>query len=333
MGIFKRSSVGMEIDSREIRVAYLEGTAEKPVPRVFARHALPQGLVRDGKVQNPAELGAAISALWARENIRSRDVILGINNQDVIIRFAVVPDLPKDKLHNLIHFQSTEYIPIPIQEIELDYSVVGTVENTSGKQLKLLLVAGRKQMLFEFINALEQAHLNITDISVSMLSMVRLLPEKYQQVPVVLMNLSNDFGNIVIMNRNEPGMARTFSYPSSLLPYLSGLLGVNGYEGREFREEALVRVCDYLAGEIRSSVQYYRNLEPDITFTNILLTGSIAKAEGLISRMQPLMNTELALLSLGDLDDCIPKNMDGSSQVSDYAVCLSLAIRGLEVRT
>lgn len=331
LGLFKRSSVGMEIDSKEIRVVYLEGSAEKPVPRIFARHPLPQGLVRDGKVQNPAELGAAISALWAKENIRCKDVILGINNQDVIIRFALVPDLPKDKLHNLIHYQSTEYIPIPIQEIELDYSVVGSVDNASGKLLKLLLVAGRKQMLFDFVNALEQAHLNITDISVSMLSIIRLIPAQFRERPVVLLNLSNDFGNIVIMNRNEPGMARTFSYPSNLLPYLSGLLGVNGYEGREFREEALVRVSDYLTGEIRSSVQYYRNMEPDVTFENILLTGSIAKAEGLISQMQPMVNTKLDLFNLGDLEYCIPQHKDGSPQGPDYAVCLSLAIRGLEV--
>lgn len=322
MGIFKRSSVGMEIDSKEIRVVHLEGSADKPVVRGFARQALPQGLVRDGKVLDPAGLGAAISELWARENIRCRNVILGVNNQDVIIRFAMVPDLPKDKLHNLIHFQSTDYIPIPISEIELDYSVIGSVDGQSGKQLKLLLVAGRKKMLFDFIGALERARLNITDITVSMLSMIKLIPEQYREVPVVLLNLANDFGNIVIMNGEEPGMARTFSYPSDLATYLSGPASANNG-----REEVLVRLSDYVTGEIRSSVQYYRNMVPDISFAKIFLTGTAA-TDGLLSMMRPLLNTELASLEPVNSITYRPESFSGAS---DYTVCLSLALRGLEV--
>ncbi|NLO40994.1 MAG: pilus assembly protein PilM [Ruminiclostridium sp.] len=327
MGIFTKSSVGMEIDSKEIRVAYVEGTADKPIPRVFARHALPEGVVRDGKVASPGELATAISALWARENIKSRDVILGVNNQDVIIRFAAVPDLPKDKLYNLIHFQSTDYIPIPIHEIELDYSVVGKTSNNAGELLKLLLVAGRKNMLNDFIAALEAARMKITDISVSMLAAVRLVPEQMRNEPIVVVNLSNDFGNIVIMNQNEPGMARTIAYPSHIQPSLSRLTGQDRYDGYTARTESLEKVCNYLANEIRSSVLYYRNQEPELFFQQYYITGSHARDEGVLSGIRQLLQTDVSLLDLSSLKQA--GTLAGESS-SDYTVCYSLAISGLE---
>lgn len=328
MGLLKRSSVGMEIDAKEIRVVYAEGSADKPVPRTFARYALPEGIVRDGKVINPVELGAAISALWAKESIKCRDVILGINNQDVIIRFAVVPALPKDKLHNLIHYQSTDYIPIPINEIELDYTMIGETDNNAGNAYKLLLVAGRKNMLYDFISALEAARLNIVDITVSMLAMIRLVPEEARSQPVVIINLANDFGNIVILNRNEPGMARTFSYPAGLQPYLSKLSGFDKHDGFATLTEALDRVGGYLAGEIRSSVQYYRNQEPDLVFHRVYLSGSHARTDGLVSSIQQLLQTEVELLDLMPAQKT--RLMDGQL-CTDYTVCFSLALRGLEV--
>lgn len=328
MGLLKRSSVGMEIDTKEIRVVYAEGSADKPVSCTFARYALPEGIVRDGKVINPVELGAAISTLWTRENIKSREIILGINNQDVIIRFAVVPALPKDKLHNLIHYQSTDYIPIPINEIELDYSVIGETGGSNGNALKLLLVAGRKNMLYDFISALEAARLKIVDITVSMLAMIRLVPEEMRNKPLVIVNISNDFGNIVILNRNEPGMARTFTYPAGLQTSLSTPAEAGRYDRYAVRTEALDKVSSYLAGEIRSSVQYYRNQDPELVFQRVYVTGSHAKVEGLLTAIQQLLQTEITLLDLTKAQKA--KLTDGQPS-SDYTVCFSLALRGLEV--
>lgn len=328
MGLLKRTSVGMEIDSKEIRVVYAEGTADKPVPCTFARYPLPDGIVRDGRVVNAAELGAAISALWAKEGIKSRNVILGINNQDVIIRFAVVPALPKDKLHNLIHYQSTDYIPIPIHEIELDYSIIGETSSNAGNAFKLLLVAGRKNMLYDFITALEAARLKITDITVSMLAVVRLVPEEAHNQQLVLINLANDFGNVVILNRGEPGMARTFSYPADLQPSLAILADTGTHVGYAAHTEALDRVCSYIATEIRSSVQYYRNQEPDLVISRIYVSGCYAGAEGLDSGIRQILQTEVALL---DLNPAHKAKLANGQPSSDYTVCFSLALHGLEV--
>ena len=88
MGIFTKSSVGMEIDSKEIRVAYVEGTADKPIPRLFARQTLPEGVVRDGKVASTGEL-AQLSAAVGREY--QRPDVIGVTNR-MSSSVCAVPD-------------------------------------------------------------------------------------------------------------------------------------------------------------------------------------------------------------------------------------------------
>jgi len=212
MGIFEKSVVGIEFDSTEIRAIHLKGTPGKPRLVTYGRMQLQEGAVKDGKVQSPWLLSEAISNMWEKYGIKCRNVILGINNQDIIVRFAAFPKVPEDKIDNMIRFQSENYIPIPIEETELDYAVLGEDISVAPLQLKVLLVAARKQMLFDYINAMNKARLNVIDIGVSMLSLERLIPISLKNVPLIIVNLSNDFGNIVISDGKKLGFARTFSY-------------------------------------------------------------------------------------------------------------------------
>ena len=57
-------------------------------------------------------------------------------------------------------------------------------------------------------------------------------------------------------------MARTFNYPSDMAPYVKEITARNNFSGR-LENEVADGICDVLAGEIRSSVIYYHNQNPD----------------------------------------------------------------------
>ncbi|HEY8500971.1 MAG TPA: pilus assembly protein PilM, partial [Clostridia bacterium] len=259
-------------------------------------------------------------------------VILGVNNQDVIVRFAEYPKVSEEKLDGIIRFQSQEYIPIPLDEVELDYSVIGETVNSEGTFFKVLLVAGKKKMLFDYIASLQAARLKILDIGVSMLSVSRILPEEIRGLPVAVLNLTNDFVNIVIMNKNEPGIARTFNYPPDLAPHIKEITArdasyVSFGKGADVMDE----ICDLLAGEIHSSVIYYNNQNPDAVFNNIILTGSLAKVKYISEKLMDLTETNVKTVFPSDLGINLSRLGAGLWSAADFTICASLAIRGLEV--
>lgn len=328
MGIFKKSVVGIEIDTTEIRAVNLSGSSDKPQLLSYGRQSLKKGIVKDGAVLEPKMLVEAIIGLWETNNIRSRDIILGINNQDVIIRFASIPKVPDNKIGDLIRFQSEEYIPIPFNDIELDYSVLGDDNSIEPPQTRVLLVASRKKILFEYINIIQQARLNVLDIGVSMLSLNRLIPNALNSLPLAVVNLSNDSGSIVIGDGKELGFARTFQYDNAMKDAISEYLSSNSSSEIIMDESKLANVCNFIAGEVRSSVIYYQNQHPDISVQNLAITGGITQANGLILQLSALLGINVTLF--GYL-----KNGEGSNDKSFYApgfaVCTSLALRGLEV--
>lgn len=329
MKLFSHSAVGMEIDSEEIRIIQMEGKPERPVMKVFARLPLKRGIVEEGRAVKAEELGSALSELWSKAGVGCRDVVLGINNQDIIVRFATLPKVPLDKLDNLIRFQSIDYIPIPVEEIELDYTITGELKNEAGSFYKVLLVAGRKKMLFQFLNAFQKAKLNISDITASMLSMNRLIPKELQGKPLAMMNLSNDFGNIVIMDRGEIGIARTFKYPGEFNPSRPEAAIANGdyTPVRQIPDE----FCSFLAEEIRSSVRYYRNQNPEADFQHFAFTGCVSRTNGMIPKMKQLLESNVFLLDLKQLGGNLANDANGMIVASDYSICACLAIHGLEV--
>lgn len=326
MKLFNHSAVGMEIDSGEIRIVQMEGKPERSTMKAFARLPLKKGIVEEGRVNNAEELGSALSELWLKAGVSCRDVVLGVNNQDIIVRFATLPKVPLDKLDNLIRFQSIDYIPIPVEEIELDYTIIGEMNNEAGSFYKVLLVAGRKKMLFAFLDAFKKARLNISDITASMLSMSRLLPNDLQDESVAMVNLSNDFGNIVILDRGEIGIARTFKYPGDFNPS----------RPEEFMDHAPVRqvpdgFCSFLAEEIRSSVRYYRNQNPEADFRHFAFTGCVSRINGMIPKMKQLLESNVFLLDLKQLGGNLAGEANSMNVATDYSICACLAIHGLEV--
>ena len=331
MGVFKKSSVGLEIDSKEIRAVHVTGKPERPYLCTFARFPLNEGIVKDGKVLKENELGVALSTMWARENIKGRDVILGVNNQDIIVRFANFVKVPKDKLDNLIRFQAQEHIPIPIEEVELDYSVIGEESSDEGTFLKILLVAGKKKMLFDFIASLKAAKLNIVDIGASMLSISGILPREICDLPIAVVNLSNDFGNIIILNNGEPGMARTINYHKDIISVVKELNEKNPDIGYDIDDTRMDSICAILASEIRSSVLYFHNQNSNAIFCDIILTGKLSKIKCLAERLKQLTETNVRVVSYNESRINLTGVDAFSGHEPDFAICTNLAIRGLEV--
>ena len=335
MGIFTKSVVGLEIDSTEIRAVNLEGTPDKPKLISYGRQPLVERIIKDANILEPKLLIEAIIKLWDNNNIKSRDVVLGINNQDVIIRFALIPKVPDNKIKDLIRFQSEDYIPIPIDELELDYAVLGDDNSVDSPQTRVLLVAARKKMLFEYINIMERARLNVLDICESMLTLNRLIPKSLKSSPLVLVNLSNDIGSIVIGDGKEPGFARTFQYNNIVKNVIIDYLVSNFSSEYIIDDNKLTGFCNFIAGEIRSSVLYYQNLHPDIYVQNVAITGGISQTKGLTQQLSSLLGINVTLFGClkdgKEINQSYKNHTNKTFSAPDFAVCTSLALRGLEV--
>ena len=96
---------------------------------------LPDGAVVDGEVNDPAAVATAIKDLWRRTRISSRRVIIGVANQRVVVRLVDLPWMQPSELRSSLGFQAGDYLPIPVDQTELDHAVIGEQEGSGGQRL------------------------------------------------------------------------------------------------------------------------------------------------------------------------------------------------------
>jgi type IV pilus assembly protein PilM len=171
-----RKVVGLDIGTTAVRAAEVSVRRGQAVLERIGQAGLPEGAVVDGEVIDPAAVAVAIKDLWRRTRISSRQVIIGVANQRVVVRLVDVPWMQPGELRRSLAFQAGDYLPIPVDQTELDYAVIGEHEASEGqRQLRVLLVAAQKEMLAGHLRAVREARLRPAGIDLNPIALLRCL--------------------------------------------------------------------------------------------------------------------------------------------------------------
>ncbi|MEW6424249.1 MAG: type IV pilus assembly protein PilM [Bacillota bacterium] len=344
MGFFSSGgkAAGLELDAGEARVVELRGSARNPVLAAWGRIPLPPGAVEEGMVAQPEVVAAALVDLWTEAGIGTREVILGVANQNVLVRFATFPKVPGNKVAQMIRYQAQEYLPIPIGSVVLDYAVIGETAGETGPLLEVLLVAARREMLDTFLAVLAAARLKPRDIDVSSLALLRALPPAEGAGVTVLVDVANGLSNLLVAAAGVPRLARLL--PAGLqdlaealgcaveeLTPPSGIAAEQKEQtGERLSPEVFADWTENLADELRSSIDYYQAQPGAAAVNGIVLSGRGTRLPGLAARLQEYLGVPVGItrplegISVSSRAD---RDIAGAA---DFAVCLGLARRGLE---
>lgn len=180
----KRYSIGLDIGSHSVRLVKLTGTKEKPVLANFGSIALPKGAVSGGEITDVQTVAESIQTLIKKIGLKEKNVVLGVGNQRVIVRFIDMPYMDSKELASAVKFQAQDFIPIPVEDSIIDYQIIGDYFTESGERfLQLMLVAAHKGMVSLFIEAAEKAGLKPEIIDVNAFAIIRAL-EKSSTLPL-----------------------------------------------------------------------------------------------------------------------------------------------------
>jgi type IV pilus assembly protein PilM len=322
MALLKRSIIGIELDSKEIRAVEVRGSSRNPEIFTWGRIDLPEGIVKDGRIVDQQGLSMYLAKLISQSRFKSREVILGINNQDVIIRFASFPKVPDDKVRNMIMFQAQEFIPVPLDDLQLDYVIVGERQNDEGAFINVILVGARKKMLHDFIEAFANAKLVVKEIDSSVMAVGRSALSAADKKVFAVVGFNNDIANIMIFNNGIMSMARSVSFSQSSVWTNKRGNGING------DSRTSTTIADILIGELRSSIGYYR-MQSENAIEDIYLIGK----SGMREISEKFREAEYAVTVLQPYAGISAKNSSDplhQFKASDYTVAISLGLRGLE---
>lgn len=342
MSLFKvKSAVGLEMDAFEVRAAEVGGTAVKPSLLGLSRAYLPEGVIKDGKVVRPDLLGGIISRLWTDARFKSRNVILGVSNQDVLIRTALIPRCPADKLDSAIRFQAQDFLPVSINDVELDYIVLDDMTKTQAETVRVLLVAGRRSMLNVFSQAVGDAGFKLIDIDVSLLAMARLARNQAKNQPLAIVHFTKEHAGMAILDKGLPVLARILSIHNG------SRHAVENVNERHAAEEAAASadrqegkdgsgflpdfLSDSIIGEIGSFISYFLSQDAGAVVEKCMINSIGGMETNMKNKLGERLGIKIEVIDpTKELNSYRLTGNYSFAGAADFSAAISLALRGLE---
>jgi type IV pilus assembly protein PilM len=162
--LFGQSSpplLGVDISTSGVRLVELAdlGKGELRLER-YASEPLPRGAVVDGNIENMDQVSEAVRRVWKKSGSRVKLIALGMPPASVITRKIMLPaGLSDDQLELQVESEASQYIPFALDEVSLDFDVLGVSAN-SPDDMEVMLAAARKEKVEDRVAIAEAAGLS-----------------------------------------------------------------------------------------------------------------------------------------------------------------------------
>src|SRR6478752_5563970 len=126
-------AIGLDLGATGVRAAILSHP-EHERGSAASVHGLGEAPLSAGAV-----VTKAVRDLWEERKFNCRNVILGITNQQVVVRDLQVPRLDPAQLAKALPFQAREVVPLPMDQVVLDFLPLGDDDPSSDTVTGLLV--------------------------------------------------------------------------------------------------------------------------------------------------------------------------------------------------
>ena len=168
--------LGVDISSSSVKLLELSRSGSRFKVDAYGVVPLPPNTVVEKNVQDVPALADALKKLVAKTKSRVRDVAVAVAGSAVITKVIDMPaDLSELGLENQIMTEADQYVPYPLDEVALDYEVLGPSE-ANPDQVEILLAACRHENVDTRVSALELAGLRPRVVDVEVFAIERAFP-------------------------------------------------------------------------------------------------------------------------------------------------------------
>ncbi len=233
---------------------------------------------------------AGLRNLISRVKPSSHDVVASISS---FLTFATVIELPylsEKDLGKAIPFEARKYIPVPLSEVILDWSIIN-VRESSLPNVEVFLAAVPKEEAERYRTIFLSAGLNLKALELENIALVRALIAS-DPSPLVIINLGGRSTSIVIVDKGFERVSRNYELGGfEVTKAVSASLGIGFERAEELKKtqglkgdssfvEAATPLIDMIVFEAKKTIANYEESKKS-KIAKVILTGGQANMPGL----------------------------------------------------
>ncbi len=148
MSLFKKKTnplVGIDISATAIKLLELSKSGNRYRVESYAVEPVPANSVVDKNITDMEAVGEAIGRAVKRSQTKLKSAAAAVAGSSVITKVITMPaDLTDADLENQIEVEADQYIPFPLEEVAMDFEVIGPSADNPDR-VDVLLAASRSE--------------------------------------------------------------------------------------------------------------------------------------------------------------------------------------------
>ena len=291
---------GLDISSSSVKMLEIVD-AGKGAYRVerYAIEALPREAVVDGNINNLEAVTESVKRAHKRLGSRTKYVAMAVPSGAVITKkIQVAGTLREDELEVQVEGEANQYIPFALEEVNLDFQILGPAPNSPEEQ-EVLIAATRKEKVEDRVAVAESAGLKALVMDVESFAqqaalglVVQSLPGGGKDMNVAVVDVGANVMNVSVLRNDQSVYTREQAFGGNQLTQdIISRYGMSPEEAEnakrsgglpdDFEAEVLRPFMENLSGEIQRALQFFFTSTQYHTVEHILMAGGSAVIPGL----------------------------------------------------
>lgn len=309
MGIFSflnnksRALLGIDITSSTVKLVELSKSGNKYRVESYMVRPLPTNAVVEKNISDIDGVAETVQKVVAQAKTKTTDAACAVAGSSVITKIIEMPaDLNDQGMENQIALEADQYIPYPLEEVALDFQILGPSE-TAADQVDVLLAACRQENVESRQQALEEAGLNARIVDVEVFALERafgLIAEQMEtledqvvavaDIGATMLTLSVLVDGKTVYTREQLFGGRQVTEEIQRRYGLSfeeaGLAKKQGGLPEDYESEILEPFKEALIQQISRSLQFFFSSSQYNFVDQLVLSGGVAAMDGLSDEVE-----------------------------------------------
>jgi type IV pilus assembly protein PilM len=292
--------IGLDISSSSVKLVELGRSKDgQYILERCAVEQLEKGLVSDGNIEKFEEVAEAVRRLLVKSGTKAKQVAMALPASAVITKRIILPGgLSAQELELQVQAEANQYIPFSLDEVSLDFCVIGNSPTSAG-DVEVLIAASRREKVQDRLGVAELVGLKAVVIDVenhaSRLATHRLmksLPNEGADAMVALFEIGAFTTSMQVVRGEEVLYERDQAFGGGQLTQL--IMRQYGFSAEEAETKkrsgdlpedyeglVLVPFVESLGQEIARALQFFFTSTPNNKVDYIYLAGGSSSLPGL----------------------------------------------------
>lgn len=342
--------IGLDIGSSAVKVLQMTKSNDKIRVDCFAMQPLEPGVILEKNIVDKDKVVSAIKEAMQKAGIKSQKVCAAISNSVAITKVVKMASGMTDKeIGSEIELESGKIIPYPINEINLDYRVLGPVPNMEN-MINVLVVATKTDNIDNIASIVIDAGLTPAAIDIDSYAIARAfelvakkLPGHGQDKVIAIFDIGATMTTLTVLNNLQIVHMREQTFGSQQLvdevqniyglTYEEALLAMR-YENlpKDYYREVLDPFKQNITQQISRAAQFFISGGEYSIIDYIFLTGGCSTIFGLEKNIQDKLQIKTFVANPFD-DMVLNSNINKEEFKSSTArlmKCCGLALRNVK---